>query len=63
MGIIEHFKPGQEPNLFLGQVGVLETVAEEKVETICHREKLPQVLEALKARSSENCSNIEKATD
>lgn len=45
---IGRFKPEQGANPFLGQVDVLENVDEEKIETVCHREKLLQVLEAIK---------------
>lgn len=42
------FKPGKGANPFLGQEGVLETVAEERIETICLKERLERVLEAIK---------------
>lgn len=45
---VGRFKPEAGANPFLGQEGVSETVAEEKIETICHMEKLEGVLKAIK---------------
>jgi len=39
-------KKGSQP--FLGQEGVLETVIEERIETMCLLERLEQVVEAIK---------------
>jgi hypothetical protein len=46
---VGRFKPGNGANPFLGQVGVLEEVVEERVETVCLKERLERVLEAIKA--------------
>ncbi len=45
---IGRFKPETEASLFLGRAGMLEVVVEEKAETVCHKEKLEQVLDAIK---------------
>lgn len=45
---IGRFKPETEANPFLGRPGMLEVVVEEKIETVCHKEKLEQVLDAIK---------------
>lgn len=42
------FRPDEGANPFIGQAGVLETVAEERIETVCQRERLKVVLEAIK---------------
>ncbi|MBX7066422.1 MAG: hypothetical protein K1X28_04245 [Parachlamydiales bacterium] len=42
------FLPLAGANPFLGSEGKLETVAEERIETICPKEKLPAVIEAIR---------------
>ena len=42
------FKPGAGAHPFLGQPGVLESVAEERIETVCHKNKLDGALKAIK---------------
>lgn len=42
------FLPLAGANPFLGSAGKLETVAEERIETICPKEILPAVLEAIR---------------
>ena len=42
------FKPLEGANPTLGQVGKLEEVAEERIETVCDADKLHAVLEAIK---------------
>ena len=42
------FKPDEGANPFIGQAGTLETVEEERIETVCLKEKLERVLEAIK---------------
>jgi hypothetical protein len=45
---IGRFKPEQGANPHIGSVGKLEEVIEDRIETICLRTLLPQVLEAMK---------------
>jgi hypothetical protein len=45
---ISRFMPKKGSRPFIGQEGVLETVIEERVETICPRERLEAVLEEIK---------------
>ncbi len=45
---VGRFKPEKRASPFLGKAGILEAVVEEKVETVCHREKLEEVLDAIK---------------
>lgn len=45
---IGRFKPEQGANPHIGEVGKFEEVAEEKIETICPREKLERVINAIK---------------
>lgn len=45
---VGRFKPGAGAKPFLGQENVLETVVEERIETVCLREKLERVLDAIK---------------
>lgn len=45
---ISRFKPEKGATPFIGQEGVLETVAEERIETICAVEILEHVLEEIK---------------
>lgn len=42
------FKPGAGANPTIGEVGKLETVQEERIETVCTEEKLQDVLKAIK---------------
>jgi hypothetical protein len=42
------FMPNDEANPYLGKQGVLEEVVEERIETVCNRAVLEQVLEAIK---------------
>ena len=42
------FKPGAGSNPTIGEVGKLERVAEERIETVCSEEKLKDVLKAIK---------------
>lgn len=46
---IGRFLPGKGSNPRIGTVGELETVPEERIETICQREKLKSVIAAMKA--------------
>lgn len=45
---IGRFKPEQGANPHIGEVGKFEEVAEERIETICPREKLQGVIAAIK---------------
>ena len=45
---IGRFMPHKGSNPYLGKEGVLEEVAEERIETACERAVLEQVLEAIK---------------
>jgi len=42
------FKPEDGANPHIGEVGKLEEVSEERIETICPREKLQEVINAIK---------------
>lgn len=42
------FKPGEGANPTIGEVGKLEAVEEERIETVCSEEKLHDVLNAIK---------------
>lgn len=53
------FKPGEGANPTIGEVGKLEKVEEERIETVCAEEKLKDVLKAIK----ENHPYEEPATD
>lgn len=44
---IGRFKPHEGANPFIGSVGALEEVVEERVETMCRRSELPGILLAL----------------
>jgi hypothetical protein len=46
---IGRFLPGQGANPYIGIIGELEVVLEERIETICPREKLSSVIAAMKA--------------
>lgn len=45
---IGRFKPESGANPHIGEVGKFEEVAEERIETICSREKLSEVIKAIK---------------
>jgi len=45
---IGRFKPEQEANPHIGEVGKIEEVIEERIETICERSKLEAVIRAIK---------------
>lgn len=45
---IGRFKPEVGANPTIGEVGKLESVAEERIEAVCEREKLKAVIEAIK---------------
>jgi hypothetical protein len=45
---IGRFKPEAGSNPHIGEIGKLEEVVEERIETVCPKELLPQVLEAIK---------------
>jgi len=42
------FLPKEGARPFLGKPGVMETVQEERIEAICHKDKLEKALEAIK---------------
>jgi hypothetical protein len=46
---IGRFLPGEGANPAIGRIGVIEAVAEERIETICSREILEEVVVAMKA--------------
>ena len=46
---IGRFKPEQGAHSYSGKVGKFDEVAEEKIETICPREKLEDVIDAIKS--------------
>ena len=45
---IGRFKPEQGANPHIGSVGKIEEVIEERIETVCSREKLEDVIKAIK---------------
>ena len=45
---VGRFKPMDGANPTIGEVGTLEEVQEEKIETVCSEEKLQDVLKAIK---------------
>lgn len=45
---VGRFMPNEQANQFLGQTHVLETVIEERIETVCHRDYLESVIAAIK---------------
>lgn len=45
---IGRFRPEQGANPHIGSLGKLEEVIEERIETVCLREKLPEVIKAIK---------------
>lgn len=46
---IGRFKPEDGANPHIGEVGKFEEVTEERIETVCSREKLQEVITAIKA--------------
>jgi hypothetical protein len=42
------FMPKQGADPFIGKEGIMEKVVEERIETICHRDKLEKVIEEIK---------------
>ena len=42
------FRPGKGAHPFLGKEGVWETVAEERIETVCQKDRLERVIAAIK---------------
>jgi hypothetical protein len=45
---IGRFRPEVGANPHIGEVGKLEEVSEERIETVCTREKLQEVIDAIK---------------
>ena len=45
---IGRFKPMQGADPTIGEIGMLEEVQEEKIETVCAEEKLQEVLDAIR---------------
>jgi hypothetical protein len=45
---VGRFKPEQGANPHIGEVGKFEEVVEERIETVCPREKLQEVIKAIK---------------
>ncbi len=45
---IGRFMPNEQAHQFIGTANVLETVVEERIETVCTREKLEAVIAAIK---------------
>ncbi len=45
---VGRFKPGEGSNPTIGEVGKLEAVEEDRIETVCSEEKLKDVLKAIK---------------
>ncbi len=45
---IGRFKPENGANPHIGEIGKLEEVIEERIETVCAREKLQEVINAIK---------------
>lgn len=46
---VGRFLPGEGANPHIGRVGEIEAVVEERIETVCPREKLETVVAAMKA--------------
>ena len=42
------FKPGEGAHPNIGEIGKFESVAEERIETICERDKVTDVIKAIK---------------
>jgi hypothetical protein len=45
---ISHFIPHQGSNPYIGTIGKMETIVEERIETVCERAILTHVLEEIK---------------
>jgi hypothetical protein len=45
---VGRFKPEQGADPHIGEVGKFEEVAEERIETVCSKEKMQEVIEAIK---------------
>ncbi len=45
---IGRFRPGEGAHPFIGEKGILEAVVEERIETVCRREKLNGIIDAIK---------------
>lgn len=45
---VGRFKPGSGAKPFIGKVGALEEVVEERIETVCPKDLLPQVIAAVR---------------
>lgn len=45
---IGNFLPGEGANPFIGEVGKMEEVKEDKIEVICEKEQAKEVIEAMK---------------
>ena len=43
------FQPQEGANPTIGEIGKMEAVSEERIEVVCDREKLKQVIEAMRA--------------
>lgn len=43
------FRPGKDAKPFIGKAGESEEVEEERIETVCEKEKLPRILKAVKS--------------
>lgn len=42
------FKPGEGSDPYVGEVGELNKVEEERIETVCEADKLPGIIEAIR---------------
>lgn len=45
---VGRFKPEQDANPHIGEIGKFEEVAEERIETVCPKEKLQEVIKAIR---------------
>ena len=45
---VGRFIPGQDSNPHIGSIGKVEEVIEERIETVCPREKIQEVVKAIK---------------
>lgn len=45
---IGRFKPGEGANPTIGRVGILESVDEERIEAVCSRDRVKDVIDAIK---------------
>lgn len=48
MKVTSRYKPLEGANPTIGEVGKFETVEEERIETLCERERVKDVIEAIK---------------